>query len=45
MADQRRSFCTWIKTTVNKFAISNHTAFLDDYVKNGGPEEVFLHLD
>ena len=28
MADQGRSLCTWIKTTVNKFAISNHTALI-----------------
>ena len=28
MVDQRRSLCTWIKTTVNKFAISNHTALI-----------------
>ena len=28
MADQRRSLCTWVKTTVNKFAISNHTALI-----------------
>ena len=28
MADQRRSLCTWIKTTVNKFVISNYTALI-----------------
>ena len=28
MADQGRSLCTWIITTVNKFAISNHTALI-----------------
>ena len=28
MAEQGRSLCTWIKTTVNTFAISNHTALI-----------------
>ena len=28
MADQGRSLCTWIKRTVNKFAISCHTALI-----------------